>query len=216
MPDPSDRLQIHDGTDVLSMGPRSARPDDTLVASIGHTGGYSRRAILLTRAQVAELHEFTTKWLAEGWPGVPQVEGRSTADVVRHFRDIAVRYQVEADHARSDTIRQVDAALALIPADRRSVDLAVVAKAQSEMWRRLQTERDDLEELRLAWLGAMWAVAELSDAVFAKPEAGAKVRAHIRKMIDRQDRILSDRSGRAPKGDPPDAPMYDTEQLALF
>lgn len=214
MTDHGNWLQIADGADILAMRPRSTKPDDTIVASIGHR--YASRSVLLSRAKVAELHEFTGKWLAEGWDGVPQVEGPTTADDIEHFRDIAVRYQIAADHARIDGNRRVDAALALIPAEHRSVDLEVVAKAQSEIWRRLQTERDDLEELRCAWLMAMFRIADLTDAVLAEPKTAPAVRTYITKALAMQDRILASRAGREPKGEPPDAPIYDVEQLALF
>lgn len=213
--DASDRLQIIGVGDVLSMRPRSAQPDDTVVLVVGYLSG-NVKSILLSRAQVAELHEFTGRWLTEGWDGVRRVEGPTTADVVEHYRDIAVRYQIAADDARIDGNRRVDAALALIPAEHRTVDLETVAKAQSEIWRRLTVERDGLEELRCAWLMAMFRIADLTDAVLAEPKTAPAVRTYITKALAMQDRILAGRAGREQKGDAPDAPIYDIEQLALF
>src|SRR5262249_51082539 len=116
----------------LDVGPRHKMPiTDDVVLSVGTRGGYSSRSILLTRARAEELHDWLGKWLANGWEGVPLEDGESSADVIAHFRDIAVSKGVELDRARNQFFRDLHAAIALIPAEHRDTDLAKVSAEQS-------------------------------------------------------------------------------------
>lgn len=216
MSTPTGRVRIADkGNTVLSIGPRSASPDDTVVISVDQIIYGSGRSILMSRAMVRELDEVLTQWLADGWPGVRQVEGPSTADAIAHFKDIAIRYQIEADRARTDAARQIDAAMALIPVEHRSADLDVIAKEQAGIWQRIQRECDELEQLRRSWIAALSDLAERARRS-VEPLPSATLGKWVEKTISAQDRILSSRSGRKPKGEAPESPIYDMKQLSLF
>jgi hypothetical protein len=191
----------------LAVSARHKKPiTDDLVVTCRQS--YSERPILLSRAQVGELHDWFGKWLAEGWDGVPHTEGPTTADVIRHFQDVAVRARVELDHARSDHYVQEQALLALLPAERRSADLAKVAAWQSEQWARIEATSVELENFRLTFVGFVHTLEEAGTR--ADP---AKVLAAMQKMLRR----FNHPTPKLP--DPvPDAPVFtpDVEQLSLF
>ncbi|HKT03054.1 MAG TPA: hypothetical protein VJT31_26290 [Rugosimonospora sp.] len=207
-------LQVHEtgGNNVLALGPRYREPmrgDDTVVIAVSHRGGYSQRSVLVSRAQMRELADWCNRWLDEGWPGVTPQEGPTTSDVIEHYRDIAVRYRIEADHTRIDADRRVDAALALIPPDRRGEDLRAIAQEQAEHWQRLQTERDELEKLRRVWVQGM------IDIVQSTTPSASAIRTAIGKLIEAQHRIVSGFSAK-PKdpGPTPESPLYQVRTNA--
>ncbi|GAA2346627.1 hypothetical protein GCM10010170_033540 [Dactylosporangium salmoneum] len=133
-----------------------------------------------------------------------QEDGESTADVIDHFRDIAVRYQIERDRARTDAAREIDAALALIPAELRTVDLVKVAEEQSRHWARLQGERDALENFRLA------CVSLIFDIDKAGQISADDIRKALHRFLDRHNHPEAKMPAVVP-----DAPIYDHEQLCL-
>lgn len=64
------------GRDRLRVSGRHIKPcTDELLVTVGDSGysGY-RRAAVLSRPQVRDLHRVLGDWLAEGWPGVPMRE----------------------------------------------------------------------------------------------------------------------------------------------
>lgn len=94
-------LAVEVDNTVLTAGPRHARPGtDDVVLSVRHTGVGTGRSILLSRAQAREVRDWLDQWLEHGWPGVPQVEGPSNADVITHFQEIALRAQRDLDRLR--------------------------------------------------------------------------------------------------------------------
>jgi len=198
-------LEIADVQCRLRLGPRHKTPiSDDAVLTVGYHSG-NDKSVLLTRARAAELRDWLNVWLEQGWAGVPQVDGESTADVIDHFRNIAVRYQIERDHARADAAREVDAALALIPAELRTVDLVKVAAEQSLQWARLQAERDALENFRLACVSLVFDIDE------ARAATADDIRKALHRFLDRHNH---------PEPKMPavvsDAPIYDGEQMTLF
>jgi hypothetical protein len=201
-------LEIAETQCRLRLGPRHAKPiSDDAVLTIGYHSG-SDKSVLLTRARAKELHEWLGTWLEHGWDGVKQEDGQSTADTIDHFRSIAIRYQIERDHARIDAAREVEAAIALIPAELRTADLAKVAAWQSENWARIEATSAELEKFRLAFIGFVHA---LEDA--GKQVDPGRVLVELQKMLKRYNHPT-------PKlPDPvPDAPVFapDNEQLSLF
>ncbi|MDG4834175.1 hypothetical protein O7627_33460 [Solwaraspora sp. WMMD1047] len=146
---------------MLTVGPRHHRPlSDDLVLAIGHRTYFqsSSRSVLLTRAQVRELLDWLSAWYEHGWDGVPREEGPTTADIVEHYHNAAIRERIRADHERIDAHRLLQAAIALIPADCRSQDLDEVALDQGRIWTRLQKERDHLEGTRQALVEGLWEI----------------------------------------------------------
>ena len=92
--------------DAISAWPRD---DNTLVLTVGAIGyGHQRRSIVLAPAQVAEVRDYLDGWLADRSHAVPA--GPSTADVVTHYREVAMREKLAADRAR----REAEAAGAVI------------------------------------------------------------------------------------------------------
>lgn len=204
MSDPK-ALEIAEVQCRLRLGPRYKKPiSDDAVLTIGYHSG-NDKSVLLTRARAAELRDWLNVWLEHGWAGVPQQDGESTADVIDHFRGIAIRYQIERDHARIDAAREVDAALALIPAELRTVDLVKVAAEQSRHWARLQAERDALEQFRLACVSLIFEIGQ------AKAVSADDIRKALNKFLDRHNHPK-------PKipAVVPDAPIYDGGQMTLF
>lgn len=198
-------LEIAEVQCRLRLGPRYKKPiSDDAVLTVGYHGG-NDKSILLTRARAAELRDWLSVWLEHGWAGVPRQDGESTADVIDHFRDIAIRYQIERDHARIDAAREVDAALALIPAELRTVDLVKVAAAQSRYWARLQAERDALENFRLACVSLVFEIGQ------AKSATADDIRKALNKFLDRHNHPEAKMPAVVP-----DAPIYDGGQMTLF
>lgn len=198
-------LEIAEVQCRMYLGPRHKTPiSDDAVLTVGYHSG-SDKSVLLTRARAAELRDWLNVWLEHGWAGVPQVDGESTADVIDHFRDIAIRYQIERDHARTDAAREVAAALALIPAELRTVDLVKVAAEQSLHWARLQAERDALEGFRLACISLVFEIEQ------AKSATADQIRKALDKFLDRHNHPKPKMPAVVP-----DAPIYDMEQLSLF
>lgn len=205
----TDRYELHEtsGYSMLGIGPTHHPPlSDTLVIAVRHRSGYGGRSILASRAQVRELVDWLTRWLEHGWPGVPRAEGPTSVDVIEHYRDIAVRERIAADRVRREAGRQVDAALALIPAGRRSVDLEQVAKEQGTLWHQLTARADALETTRVQFVAAL---VRMSQATGATAD---QLRAAARKTLDRYNHPPG-----KPMPDPvPDPPIYDVVQLGLF
>lgn len=198
-------LEIAEMQCRLRLGPRHKQPiSDDAVLTVGYHSG-SDKSVLLSRARAAELRDWLSLWLERGWEGVPQVDGESTADVIDHFRDIAIRYQIERDHARTDAAREVDAALALIPAELRTVDLVKVAEEQSRHWALLQAERNALENFRLACVSLVFEIAQ------AKNASDDDIRKALDKFLDRHNHPEVKMPAVVP-----DAPIYDAAQLQLF
>ena len=202
-------LEIAETQCRLRLGPRYKKPiTDDAVLTIGYHSG-NDKSILLTRARAKELHDWLGTWLEHGWDGVKQDDGESTADTIDHFRDIAIRYQIERDRARTDAAQEINAALALIPAELRTADLAKVAAWQSENWARIEATSAELEKFRLAFIGFVYALEEAGPSRVDP----AKVLAELQKMLKRYNHPT-------PKlPDPvPDAPVYtpDDGQLSLF
>ncbi|MDG4795028.1 hypothetical protein [Micromonospora sp. WMMD1082] len=158
------RFEVHNvGNTMLTVGPRHHPPlSDDLVLAVGHRSYFqsSSRSVLLTRAQVRELLDWLNAWYEHGWDGVPREEGPTTADVVEHYHDIAIRERIRADHERIDAHRLLHAAIALIPAGYRSQDLDEVALAEGRAWMRLQKENDHLEGIRRALVQGLWEIEQ--------------------------------------------------------
>jgi hypothetical protein len=171
---------------------------DELILSIGHIS-YGGKTALLSRSKVQEIHNFLGDWLAKGWPGVPQVDGESNADVVRHYEDIAIRERINADHARIDAARQVAAALACIPPERRPADLEDVAREQATYWVRLQQQHDALEAARSALIALEFATDATADQLRS---AAGKVVEKVNRALDKAHNVTDAKvtaaSGQAP------------------
>jgi hypothetical protein len=198
-------LEIAEVQCRLHLGPRHRDPiTDDAVLTVGYHSG-NDKSVLLTRARAAELRDWLNVWLEHGWEGVPQRDGESTADVIDRFRAIAVRKGVELDQARSQFHRDLDAALALIPAESRTVDLAEVAAEQSRHWHRIQAENAGLERFRLAIIQALF---DLEGALGPKEPALQ----HLRKVVDKYNHPKVDDA----KLPTTDAPIYDARQMDLF
>jgi hypothetical protein len=190
----------------LGVGPRYKKPiTDDVVLTVSTRGGHGSRSILLTRARATELHEWLGVWLEHGWDGVKQEDGESTAEVIDHFRDIAIRHRIDLDHARSDFHRDLDAALALIPAELRTVELTEVAAEQSRIWHRQQAERDGLERFRLGIISLLFEMGK------ARGLTGEQALNALQKTVDKYNHPRVD-DAKLPTSD---APIYDSEQLGL-
>lgn len=199
-------LEIAEAQCRLRLGSRHTPPiTDDAVLTVGYHSG-NDKSVLLTRARATELHEWLGTWLERGWDGVKQEDGESTADVIDHFRDIAIRYKLDLDHARSDFHRDLDAALALIPAELRTVELAKVAAEQSRHWHRQQAEIEGLERFRLAVVSLLFEMSQ------ARNLTGEQALRALQRTVDRYNHPKVD-DAKLPTAD---APVYDHGQLDLF
>jgi hypothetical protein len=99
-------LELHQkGTrTLLAVAPRGVAigTDELHIGIGGAVYDTYGKSVLLSRAQVEDLHDWLGRWLAEGWDGVPPVQGPTSADIIEHYRDIAAREQIRADHERID------------------------------------------------------------------------------------------------------------------
>ena len=204
------RLELHEtgGNDVLLLGPRHQRPcTDDLVLSVQHRtyGDSSRRSILLSRAQAGELLQWLSAWYEHGWDGVARTEGPTSADVIEHYRDIAVRERLRADHERVDAHRLLHAAIALVPPDYRSEDLDAVALEQGRAFVRLDRERDRLDQIRCALVLGLVTLHHATTATADQLRTAA-------------DRLLkANRLGavQVSDADAADSPLYDPQRLVI-
>ena len=202
------RFELHEtgGNDVLLLGPRHLPPiSDDLVLSVQHRtyGESSRRSILMSRAQTGELLQWLSAWWERGWAGVPRAEGPTSVDVIEHYRNIAVRERLRADHERIDAHRLLHAAIALAPPGSRSHDLDAIALEQGRAWVRLQHERDRLEEVRR---GLVQGLGDLQDASNASAD-------QLRAAAGRLLRLNKPGSGEVDDADAADTPLYDRQRL---
>lgn len=203
---PDKRLEIQDhGNTVLRCMPRHAKPmSDDVVLAVTHRTYDQGRSTLLTRAKATELRDWLDLWLDEGWDGIPQQDGETTSDLVRHYEDVAIRARIEADRVRAEANRQIDAALALIPPDRRTVDLQRVVDEQTRVWNLLTGEHQAREK---AMTGIVSALIEMWQAAGATAD---QLRKAARVTLDRYNHP---KPVKQPSGD---APIYRMEQLSLF
>lgn len=202
------RFELHEtgGNDVLLLGPRHLPPiTDDLVLAVQHRtyGDSSRRSILMSRAQTGELLDWLSAWWENGWAGVPHTEGPTSADVIEHYRDIAVRERIRADHERLDAHRLLHAAIALVEPGCRSEDLDAVALKQGRAWVRLQQERDRLEEIRR---GLVQGLCELQHTNNASAD-------QLRAAAGRLLRLNKPGCGEVADADAADTPLYDRQRL---
>ncbi|ROO62998.1 hypothetical protein EDC02_5007 [Micromonospora sp. Llam0] len=198
----TNRFELHNvGNTLLTVGPRHHPPlSDDLVLAVGHRTYFqsSSRSVLATRAQVRELLDWLSAWYEHGWDGVPRKEGPTTADVVEHYHDIAIRERIRADHERIDAHRLLDAAIALIPADTRSQDLDDVALAQGRIWARLQKKHDHLEHIRRTLVQGLW---EIEHSTTASADA-------LRKAATRLLKANKPFTGDVSDAEAADTPLY--------
>ena len=155
------------------------------------------KSVLLSRAQVEDLHDWLSRWLAEGWDGVPPMQGPTSADIIEHYRDVAVRERVRADHERIDGARRLAAALSLIPAEIRSdqPELEAIAAQQATEWQHLQADADRGEHTRLTFITGLHQIEEALDRRDAQRTLGqavddaetflGKIRNGLRKLAER-------------------------------
>jgi hypothetical protein len=202
------RFELHQtgGNHVLLLGPRHRPPlSDDLVLAVQHRtyAASSRRSILMSRAQTGELLRWLTTWYEHGWEGVPRIEGPTSADVIEHYRNIAVRERLRADHERIDAHRLLHAAIALIPAGHRSGDLDAVALEQGRAWVRLQADRDRLEQVRLAMVHGLHEIQHATSASAGRLRAAA---ARLLR-VNTPDTTPIDDAAAA------DTPLYDRQRL---
>ncbi|WP_328463580.1 hypothetical protein OHA21_38315 [Actinoplanes sp. NBC_00393] len=202
------RFELHEtgGNDVLLLGPRHLPPlTDDLVLAVQHRtyGDSARRSILMSRAQTGELLAWLGAWWENGWPGVPRTEGPTSTDVIEHYRAIAVRERLRADHERLDTHRLLHAAIALAPPGARSAHLDAIALEQGRVWVRLQRERDRLEEIRR---GLVNGLCELQAATSATAD-------ELRAAAGRLLRLNKPGSGEVDDTDAAETPLYDRQRL---
>lgn len=67
----ADSFEIADHNDVLQVLPRHVKPcSDDLLLKVFHRTTGGGRSVLLSRRQAEGLHEWLSRWLAEGWDGV--------------------------------------------------------------------------------------------------------------------------------------------------
>jgi hypothetical protein len=194
-------LELHQiGTrTMLAVAPRGvAMGTDELHIGIGgavyDTYG---KSVLLTRAQVEDLHGWLTRWLTEGWDGVKPVQGPTTADIIEHYRDLAVREQVRADRERIDGGRRLAAALSLVPAEIRpdQPELETIASQQASQWQHLQDDADRGEQARFIFVTGLHQIEralEHRDGLRALGQATddaettlGKIRKALRKVAER-------------------------------
>lgn len=155
------------------------------------------KSVLLSRAQVRDLHAWLGAWLAEGWPGVAPQEGPTNADVIEHYRDVASRERIAADHERIRVGRLLAAALTLIPAEARAgePDLAAIANDEAAAWKRLQDDADRGENARRIFVQGLHEIGQWLQRrhdARTRRETGddaeqdlAKVRKALKKLADR-------------------------------
>lgn len=166
-------LELHQkGTrELLAVAPRGVAigTDELHIGIGGAVYDMYGRSVLLSRAQVEDLYEWLGRWLAEGWDGVPPVQGPTSADIIEHYRDIAIHQQVRADHERVDGARLLAAALALVPAEclAGQPELDAIADQQAKQWEHLQADADRGEQSRLIFLSGLHQIEE----VFARRDA---------------------------------------------
>lgn len=155
------------------------------------------KSVLLSRAQVEDLHDWLGRWLAEGWDGVAPVHGPTSADIIEHYRDIAVREQIRADHERIDGARRLAAALTLIPAEilAGEPELEAIAAERGRERRHLQDDADRGEQSRRIFLAGLHQIDEvfahrevqraLGQAVDDAETTLGTIRKALRKLADR-------------------------------
>jgi hypothetical protein len=184
---------------MLVVAPRGvAMGTDELHIGIGGTvyDTYGK-SVLLSRAQVEDLHGWLTRWLAEGWDGVKPVLGPTSADIIEHYRDVAVREQVHADRERIDGARRLAAALSLVPAEilPDQPELETIASQQASEWQHLQDDADRGEQARLIFVTGLHQIEqalEHRDGLRALGQATddaetnlGKIRKALRKLAER-------------------------------
>jgi hypothetical protein len=70
---PADAYEALDHTDVLQINARHRQPcTDDVVLSVFHRTTGSRRSVLLPRQQATGLNNWLSRWIEEGWDGVPR------------------------------------------------------------------------------------------------------------------------------------------------
>jgi hypothetical protein len=189
---------------VLTIGPRHRRPtSDDLVLSVRHRTTGDPRSVLLSRAQVRELLDWLAGWYEHGWAGVRREEGPTSADIIGHFEDIAIRERIRADHERADAHRLLHAAIALIPAGHRSHDLDDIALAQGRAWARLTKQRDRLEQIRCNYIQG------LTDIQYATTASADALRTAAGRLADRAKLWDGDVSD----DEAADTPLYNRARL---
>jgi hypothetical protein len=197
----SHHLELHQiGTrTMLAVAPRGVAigTDELHIGIGGAVYDTYGKSVLLSRAQVEDLQDWLSRWLAEGWDGVPPVQGPTSADIIEHYRDIAVRERVRADHERIDGDRRLAAALSLIPAEIRSdqPELEAIAARQDTEWQHLQADADRGEQARLTFITGLHQVEEALDRRDAQRTPGqsvddaemflGKIRTALRKLAER-------------------------------
>ncbi len=124
---------------------------------------------------------------------------------LEHYRNIAVRERIRADHERLDAHRLLHAAIALVAPGSRSEDLDAVALEQGRAWVRLQQERDRLEEIRR---GLVQGLCELQAASNASAD-------QLRAAAGRLLRLNVPGSGQVDAADAADSPLYDRQRLVI-
>lgn len=197
----SNHLELHQiGTrTMLAVAPRGVAigTDEVHIGIGGAVYDTYGKSVLLSRAQVEDLHAWLTQWLAEGWDGVVPVQGPTSADVIEHYRDIAGRERIRADHERIDGSRRLEAALSLVPADVLSTqpDLEVIAAQHAREWQHLQDDADRGEQARLIFVTGLHEIEQVLAGRHAQQTLGqavddaattlAKVRKALRKLVER-------------------------------
>lgn len=200
----SHHLELHQiGTrTMLAVAPRGvAKGTDELHIGIGNaTYDTYGKSILLSRAQLEELHDWLTRWLTEGWDGVAAVAGPTSADIIEHYRDVAVRERIRADHERADGARLLTAALSLIPAEAlpQQPQLEKMAGEQEAAWQHLRDDADRKEQARLIFISGLHHIEQVlahRDGQRATGQATedtettlATIRTALRKLADRAAR----------------------------
>lgn len=165
----SNHLELHQiGTrTMLAVAPRGVAmgTDEVHVGIGGAVYDTYGKSVLLSRSQVEDLHAWLTQWLAEGWDGVVPVQGPTSAEVIEHYRDIAGRERVRADHERIDGARRLKAAMSLIPADVLSTrpDLEAIASQHAVEWQHLQNDADRGEQARLIFIAGLHDIEQVLD-----------------------------------------------------
>jgi len=197
----SHHLELHQiGTrTMLAVAPRGVAigTDELHIGIGGAVYDTYGRSVLLSRAQVEDLHDWLSRWLAEGWDGVPPMQGPTNADIIEHYRDIAVRERVRADHERIAGDRRLAAALSLIPAEIRSdqPELEAIAAQQATEWQHLQADADRGEQARLTFITGLHQIEEALDRRAAQRTLGqaiddpetflGQIRNALRKLAER-------------------------------
>jgi len=197
----SNHLELHQiGTrTMLAVAPRGVAmgTDEVHIGIGGAVYDTYGKSVLLSRAQVEDLHAWLTRWLAEGWHGVAPVHGPTSADVIEHYRDIAGRERIRADHERIDGSRRLAAAMSLVPADVLSTrpDLENIAAQHAREWQHLQNDADRGEQARLTFITGLHQIEQAIDRRHDQRTRGqavddaettlATVRKALRKLVER-------------------------------